>query len=74
MNSELSNIKCFIIHLQRANKRKKFVKEIINNVPIISEIINAVDGNSLSEKKINSILSNKKIYNEIISRVKELKL
>jgi glycosyl transferase, family 25 len=63
MNSELSNIKCFIIHLQRANKRKKFVKEIINNVPIISEIINAVDGNSLSEKKINSILSNKKIYN-----------
>ena len=63
MNSELSNIKCFIIHLQRANKRRKFVDEIINNVPMTSEIIDAIDGSMLSEKKINSILSNKKIYN-----------
>ena len=63
MNSELSNIKCFIIHLQRAKKRKKFVEDIVNKVPIISEIIYAVDGSSLSEKKINSIYSNKKIYN-----------
>lgn len=50
MNSELSNIKCFIIHLQRAKKRKKFVEDIVNKVPIISEIIYAVDGRSLSEK------------------------
>ena len=63
MNSELSNIKCFIIHLQRAKKRKKFVEDIVNKVPIKSEIIYAVDGSSLSEKKINSIYSNKKIYN-----------
>jgi len=63
MNSELSNIKCFIIHLQRANKRRKFVDKIVNNVPMTSEIIDAIDGSSLPEKKINSILSNKKIYN-----------
>jgi len=63
MNSELSNIKCFIIHLQRANKRRKFVDEIVNNVPMTSEIIDAIDGSSWPEKKINRILSNKKSYN-----------
>ena len=44
MNLENSNIKCFIIHLKRAHKRKSFVDDIIKNVPIDSEIINAVDG------------------------------
>ena len=63
MNSEVSNIKCFIIHLKRANKRRKFVDEIVNNVPMASEIIDAIDGSLLPEKEINSILSNKKIYN-----------
>jgi glycosyl transferase, family 25 len=63
MNSEVSKIKCFIIHLKRANKRRKFVDEIVNNVPLTSEIIDAIDGSLLSKKEINSILSNKKIYN-----------
>lgn len=60
MNSELSNIKCFIIHLQRAKKRKKFVEDIVNKVPIISEIIYAVDGRSLSEKKLTAFYLIKK--------------
>ena len=63
MNSEVSNIKCFIIHLKRANKRRKFVDEIVNNMPIASEIIDAIDGSLLQEKEINSILSDKKICN-----------
>ena len=63
MNLENSNIKCFIIHLKRAHKRKSFVDDIIKNVPIDSEIINAVDGKILSKKDIDNILSYNKIYN-----------
>jgi GR25 family glycosyltransferase involved in LPS biosynthesis len=63
MNLENSNTKCFIIHLKRAPKRKSFVDDIIKNVPIDSEIINAVDGKILSKKDIDNILSYNKIYN-----------
>ena len=63
MNLENSNTKCFIIHLKRADKRKSFVDDIIKNVPIDSEIINAVDGKILSKKDIDNILSHKEIYN-----------
>ena len=63
MNLEDSNIKCFIIHLKRAHKRKKFVDDIVKNVPIDSEIIDAVDGKILSKKDFDNILSYNKIYN-----------
>ena len=60
MNSEASNIKCFIIHLQRANKRKKFVEEIVKNVPMVTEIIDAIDGRLLSDKKLTAFYPIKK--------------
>lgn len=51
-----------IIHLQRAKKRKKFVEDIINKIPIVSSVIDAVDGDLLTESEINSIYSKNKIY------------
>jgi glycosyl transferase, family 25 len=62
MNSGPINLKCFIIHLKRADKRKVFVDDIIENMPLKSEIIDAVDGKLLSKKEINNILSKNKLY------------
>lgn len=44
--------KCFIIHLKRAKKRKAYVDEIIKNLDMKSEVINAIDGKLLTEEKI----------------------
>lgn len=49
--------KTFIIHLQRAKKRKKQVKRIVAKSPFDVEIINAIDGATLSLQEINEYYS-----------------
>ena len=63
MDLEVSNLKCFIIHLKRAKKRRAFVNQIISDMPIKSEIIDATDGELLSNEEINDILSTSNLYN-----------
>mgnify|MGYP006087193479 CR=1 FL=1 len=62
MSSEISNLKCFIIHLKRAKKRKIFVENIIKNIFMDTEVIYAVDGKLLSDTEINNIVDKNKFY------------
>ncbi|MBX8827395.1 glycosyltransferase family 25 protein [Ochrobactrum sp. SFR4] len=45
-------VKAFIIHLARATRRKPQVDALINELPIASEIIQALDGAELSEDDV----------------------
>ena len=49
-------IKCFIIHLHRAAKRKKNVQTIISKLKLETEVIDAVDGNKLTFDEISRAL------------------
>jgi len=60
--SSLQNCKCFIVHLNRAEKRKKYVNEIIAKLNIETEIIDAVDGNLLTTDTILRYYSKKPLY------------
>lgn len=62
MNFESSNLKCFIIHLKRAKARKVFVDNIIKNISLKTEIIEAVDGNLLTNIEVNNILNENKAF------------
>ena len=55
-------IKCFIIHLHRAAKRKKNVQTIISKLKLETEVIDAVDGNKLTFDEISKYLSKKNLY------------
>jgi len=57
MNPEKNNHKCFIIHLKRAVKRKKTVQSIKLNMECETKIIDAIDGNTLTDKHISKILN-----------------
>ena len=52
------NIKCFVIHLERANERFSQVQKILSQSPIPSEIIYAVDGKKMDEKENSSYKKN----------------
>jgi len=62
MISEHYRHKCFIIHLQRAVKRKNNVQSIISNLNLETEVINAIDGNKLTSNEISKYLSKKNLY------------
>jgi glycosyl transferase, family 25 len=53
MNPEQNNHKCFIIHLNRAVKRKKTVQSIILNMECETKVIDAIDGNTLTAQYIS---------------------
>ena len=53
MNPEQNNHKCFIIHLNRAVKRKKTVQSIILNMECEAKIIDAIDGSILTSQYIS---------------------
>ena len=55
-------IKCFIIHLHRAEKRKENVQTIISNLKLETEVIDAVDGNELTFDEISNYKSKKNLY------------
>ena len=57
MNPEKNNHKCFIIHLKRAVKRKKTVQSIKLNMKCETKIIDAIDGNTLTDKYISKVLN-----------------
>jgi len=57
MNPEKNNHKCFIIHLKRAVKRKKTVQSIKLNMECETKIIDAIDGNTLTDKYILKVLN-----------------
>jgi glycosyl transferase family 25 len=59
MNPEKNNHKCFIIHLKRALKRQKTVQSIILNMECETKIIDAIDGNTLTDKYISKFLNYK---------------
>ena len=55
-------IKCFIIHLHRAAKRKINVQTMISKLKLETEVIDAVDGNKLTFDEISKYLSKKNLY------------
>ena len=55
-------IKCFIIHLHRATKRKENVQTIISNLKLETEVIDAVDGNQLTFDEISKYFSKRNLY------------
>ena len=57
MNPEKNNYKCFVIHLKRAVKRKKAVQSIKLNMECETKIIDAIDGNTLTDKYISKVLN-----------------
>ncbi|MDB4078798.1 glycosyltransferase family 25 protein [Amylibacter sp.] len=57
MNPEKNSHKCFIIHLKRAAKRKKTVKSIILNMECETEIIDAIDGSTLTARYISKFIN-----------------
>ena len=59
MNPEKNNHKCFIIHLKRALKRQKTVQSIIVSMECETKIIDAIDGNTLTDKYISKFLDYK---------------
>ena len=62
MTEEHYRVKCFIIHLQRAVKRQDNVYSILSNLKLETEIINAVDGNTLCLDEISKYLSKKNLH------------
>ena len=56
MNPEKNNHKCFIIHLKRAVKRKETVQSIKLNMKCETKIIDAIDGNTLTDQYISKFL------------------
>lgn len=62
MKLEHNKYKCFIIHLQRAVKRKKTVQSIISNIKFESKVINAIDGKKLSSNEISKYVSSKNLH------------
>ena len=56
MNPEKNNYKCFVIHLKRAVKRKKAVQSIKLNMECETKIIDAIDGNTLTDQYISKFL------------------
>ena len=58
---EHCQLKCFIIHLDRAVKRKENVQSIISNLKLETEVIDAVDGNKLTLNEISKYLSKKNL-------------
>ena len=63
MNTRYSGYKCFIIHLNRASKRKSTVDKIVLDMTLETEIIDAVDGHNLSDAQLNHHISDKKLFN-----------
>ena len=63
MNTRYSGYKCFIIHLNRASKRKSTVDKIVSDMALETEIIDAVDGHNLSDAQLNHHISDKKLFN-----------
>lgn len=63
MNTTYSGYKCFIIHLNRASKRKLTVDKIVSDMTLETEIIDAVDGHNLSDAQLNHHISDKKLFN-----------
>ena len=57
-----TDYKCFIIHLKRAEKRKVYVNNIISQLSVPSEIINAVDGKLLSDNDISKYFSTDPLF------------
>ena len=57
-----ADYKCFIIHLKRAEKRKVYVNNIISQLSVPSEIINAVDGKLLSDNDISKYCSTDPLF------------
>lgn len=55
-------LKCFIIHLHRAVKRKENVQTIIANLKLETEVIDAVDGSTLTLDQISKYLSKKNLH------------
>ena len=62
MIPEHYHLKCFIIHLQRAVKRKENVQTIISNLKLETEVVNAVDGNELTFDEISKYLSETNLH------------
>jgi glycosyl transferase, family 25 len=62
MNPENNGHKCFIIHLERAVKRKKTVESIKSAIKFKTEIIDAVDGNVLTSQQISKYLKYKNLH------------
>ena len=62
MIPEYNKHKCFIIHLHRAVKRKENVQSIISNLNLETEVIDAVDGSTLTPDEISKYLSKKNLY------------
>ncbi|MBQ0709411.1 MULTISPECIES: glycosyltransferase family 25 protein [unclassified Ochrobactrum] len=48
-------VKAFIIHLERATDRQPQVQELIRELPIETEIVNAIDGRTLDTQTINRV-------------------
>jgi len=48
-------VKAFIIHLERATDRQPQVQELIRELPIGTEIVNAIDGRTLDTQTINRV-------------------
>lgn len=53
------NIKAFIIHLARATDRKQQVEKLVRELPVKTEVINAVDSRTLSDAEINRVYTRK---------------
>jgi len=58
MSPEKNSHKCFIIHLKRAVQRKKTVQSILSNMECTTQIIDAVDGNTLTDQYISKYINN----------------
>ena len=50
-----ANIKAFIIHLDRSRQRAPQVGRLMAGLPVEAEVIEAVDGNSLSQAEIDRV-------------------
>ena len=57
MSPEKNSHKCFIIHLKRAVQRKKTVQSILSNMECTTQIIDAVDGNTLTDQYISKYIN-----------------
>lgn len=53
------NIKAFIIHLTRATDRKPQVEKLIHELPVKTEVIDAVDSRTLSDAEIKRVYRRK---------------